>query len=86
MEIHEAVAKAKGFVRDLFEPDGVRDLGLEEVEFADGLWVITIGFSRPWDTSPIMLAAVGRPRTYKVVRIDASDGHLISILNRESHT
>lgn len=41
---------AKRHISDLFEAEGIRNVGLEEVERDDGVWLITIGFSRPWDS------------------------------------
>ena len=62
-------------------------VGLEEVEFDDesGQWLITIGFSRPWDRPKTQSAALREDplkRSYKVVRIDDADGSVISLKDR----
>ena len=48
MEVKQAVEVAKNYVADLFENDGIADIGLEEIEYDDyeNLWKITIGFNR----------------------------------------
>lgn len=49
MKVQEAVAKAKEYVRDVYADEKIRFVGLEEIEWSDDVWRITIGFSRPWD-------------------------------------
>ena len=51
MNMKEAARTAKEYVADLYAGEEITDIGLEEVEFNDRLndWVVTIGFSRPWD-------------------------------------
>ena len=51
MDVKEAAKLAKDYVADLFAEEGIGNLGLEEIELvADGhYWVVTVGFSRPWD-------------------------------------
>ena len=87
MDVKTAVAMAKKEISDLFAEEGIRNLGLEEVEFddKDRAWRITIGFSRPWDL-PVRpfasLAGAENPhgrRSYKVVLIGDADGRVISV-------
>lgn len=74
------VALAKQHIRDLFAGEGIRDLGLEEVEYDNDerMWRVTIVFSRPWDEpkGPLgQFAGVKKAREYKDVRIaDLTDG------------
>jgi len=51
MDVKEAIRLAKQYVTDLFIQEGIDQIGLEEVEFDDmnNTWLVTIGFSRPWD-------------------------------------
>lgn len=88
MNVKEAVAIAKSYVADLFGPEGAENIGLEEIEpdADNGDWVVTIGFSRPWDRSGPIFASVGAAprRTYKIVRISAVDQKVVSVRNRES--
>ncbi len=86
MQVKEAVVRAKGYLEELFKDEGLRELGLEEVEFDESAdsWSVTLGFSRPWDSALGAAAGILKPnRSYKVVRIANSDGHPISIKNRE---
>jgi len=92
MEVKEAVALAKQSIREVFAEEPMIDLGLEEVEFDDSSnnWLITFGFSRPWDdlkTPNPLVSVIGRgipkKRDYKVVRISDSEKKMISVKNRE---
>ena len=70
MEVKEAVLTAKRYVADVFADEVVTDVGLEEVEFDEesDVWVVTIGFSRPWDQKQGLGGALAgqRPaRSYK---------------------
>ena len=45
MEVKDVVRIAKDYVIDLFENEGVHDVGLEEIDFdGHGCWEITIRF------------------------------------------
>ena len=61
MNVKEAVGLAVNHIRDLFEHEDISNLGLEEVEFDSDMqqWVVTVGFSRPWDYPSNTLAALG---------------------------
>ena len=80
MEVKNAVAMAKQEIGNLFAEEGISDLGLEEVEYddAENMWLVTIGFSRPWDElkGPFdEFAGAKKRRDYKVVRIvNSTDG------------
>jgi len=52
MDVKGAIATAKHYVKDVYAEEEVTNLGLEEVEhvLAAGNWVVTLGFSRPWNT------------------------------------
>ena len=91
MDVKQAVKKAKAYVADLFADEKPANLGLEEVEFEEshGEWLITIGFSRPWEKPKNKFAdlAIDRPfeaRTYKVVSISDSTGDVKSVKNYET--
>ncbi len=88
MQVKEAVALAKEYIRDVFSDENISDLGLEEVEFDEGpgIWSVTIGFSRPWATKGAALAGALGPLTksdYKVLRIRDSNRQVLSVKNRE---
>lgn len=87
MDVKQAVRTAREYVVSLYDEEEITDIGLEEVEFDDcsSQWRVTIGFSRPWDKAksvPIRIADVQRPRSYKVIRIDNSDGQIVSLKDR----
>jgi hypothetical protein len=85
MDVKEAVKTAKEYVADVFQEEGVSNLGLEEIEFDDGdaSWNITVGFWRPWNlphNSVLSATGIARPtRTYRVVKIRELDGAILSV-------
>jgi len=52
MDVKEAIATAKSYVKDIYAEEEVTNLGLEEIEHLPqaGKWIVTLGFSRPWNT------------------------------------
>lgn len=78
MDVKDAVLAAKNYVAKVFADEGIRDVGLEAVEFDEGRneWRVTIGFSRAWENpaGPLQtLADIPRRRVYKVVHISEND-------------
>ena len=90
MNVKEAVAHAKAHILDLFADENLTNIGLEEVEYEDqsGEWIVTIGFSRPWDeprnTLAVLAAGNAPRRSYKVVRISNDSNQVLSVKNRET--
>ena len=87
INVKEAVQTAKEHVVDLFDGEDIDFVGLEEAVFDDesNQWLITIGFSRPWDRPKTLAGALREhplKRSYKVVRIDDADGRVISLKDR----
>lgn len=88
MDVKEAVRTAKSYVAELFDGEGITDVGLEEVKFDElqNSWIVTVGFSRSWDTSRnSVVAAISadRPaRSYKVIHIGDADGRVLSLDDR----
>ena len=79
----EAVTAAKQHIVNMFDGEGIRNIGLEEIESQGSYWKITIGFSRNWDSNiTAMLGTGGQPRSYKVVEIHQEDGEFFSIKDR----
>ena len=90
MQVQEAVALAKNYIRNVFADEKIDNVALEEVEFDDklGTWSVTIAFSRPWEEASGTVATklagfVPRRRDYKVVRIADADKRVTSVKNRE---
>jgi len=95
----EAAIAAIEFVEDLFSLDEIKHLGLEEVmrdPDDEGYWLITVGFSRPWDFAKssnrirqIERNIAGLPpdplpaphRELKTVRVRDEDGRVEGVEN-----
>jgi len=97
MEVKTAVHTALQYVKEVFEEEKLSNLGLEEVEFVPerGEWLVTVGFSRPWDFPrekvsdwqlPVAVPTYKRPpdRDYKVVHVDDLQGQVLAIKNRDA--
>ena len=91
MEAKEVISAAKSYIADVFQDEGVFNIGLEEIEFKGNHWEVTIGFSRKWDLPPSnpLSISIGSSidlrnltRTYKVVEIDDFDGKIKGVKNR----
>jgi hypothetical protein len=90
MDTKEAIAAAKKYLNDVYADEELTNLGLEEVQhvLAAGNWVITLSFSRPWNTPRTRaqevlenLGAVSSlRRSYKVITM-ADDGTVLSMKN-----
>jgi hypothetical protein len=94
VDVKQAVAIAMDYVQKLFGQEDLSNFGLEEVEANndEGLWLVTVGFSRPWDfpkadASRSLLIPLSGPQTtprrdYKVVQIEADTGQVLAVKNR----
>jgi hypothetical protein len=73
MEVIKAVALAKDHMKNLCADEGIVHLGLEEVEFddEDGIWFVTLSFSRSWDETA--------ERSRKVIRFSDESGKILSV-------
>ena len=92
MDVKEAVKTAKSYVADLFEGEGLENIGLEEVVFEDGadVWKVTVGFSRRWDRVKGLVEVLSsnqmpewNRRSFKVVRIEDGSGKVLSLTHRD---
>lgn len=89
MDVKDAITKAKTYVAEVFDAESPRNIGLEEIRFDDlrNIWLITVGFSRPWDSPKALVTALGRDldlkRTYKVVHLKDDDGRVVSVTDRK---
>jgi len=72
LDVKQAVEKAQRYLKTLYRNKGFLNLMLEEVELSsdDRYWLVTLG----WD-----LDVMGTRRTYKVFKIDAETGEVISM-------
>jgi hypothetical protein len=97
INVKDAVRIAVGYVRELYAPEELVDLRLEEVELSGSgkYWFVTIGFSRPelkkqqreTEPAPGSVLSLLRPQTlereYKVVKIHAATGDVQSMKIRQ---
>ena len=87
IDVRTAITTATQFFTDLFGSN-VTDLRLEEVEF-DGEsqpneWRVTLGFMRSdQDQNTLRSLGVRIPREYKVVRVNAANGEVLSVKIRQ---
>ena len=97
INVKDAVRIAVQYVRELYAPEELVDLRLEEVELSGSgkYWFVTLGFSRPeirreqggMEPAPGSLQTLLRPqaleREYKVVKIHAATGDVQSMKIRQ---
>ena len=81
MEVKQAVRLAKVYIADLYEGEDISDIGLEEVDFSDNEWRVTIGCFRPWERHDNKLFISSRQRSYKVVRINDNHQEVAAVKN-----
>ena len=91
MEAKDAISIAKDYIADIYNDEGVFNIGLEEIEYNDGTWEVTIGFSRKWDRPPTNIFSnpgIGHvdhralARTYKIVEVNEYDKTVRGVRNR----
>lgn len=92
----EAIQISKQYITELYEGEELTNIGLEEIEYHEvgSYWTVTLGFSRPWNSSRSQSKASkllskmeansysDLKRTYKVITVN-SNGAAISMKNRE---
>jgi hypothetical protein len=86
MNIKDAAARAVAYFGDVYGSQ-FGNVMLEEVERDDKYWYITLGYDLPPSDNSILAAfqrAGGKaPRGFKVFKIDASTGEVVSMKIRE---
>ena len=82
MDVKEAVRRATEHIQALYDEEGIRNVGLEEIDFEDDCWDVKIGFYRGWDTAVPSTPAPWKRRAYKVVRIRDLTGSVVSVKHR----
>lgn len=78
LDVKKAVELARGYLSDVLQVPASQLL-LEEVEFSEDqqFWLITLSYPEPI-TSPAQLIT-GQNRAYKIVKLQADTGRLVSI-------
>lgn len=91
IDIKSAVQAARKHALELFEPESLPNLALEEITFdeSQGQWLVTLGFDSPHKITRKTNGSNLFPtveeqtqREYKRFHIDATDGHLVSMTMR----
>ena len=82
MDVKEAVRRGTEHIQALDDEEGIRNVGLEEIDFEDDCWDVTIGFYRGWDTAVPSTPAPWKRRAYKVVPIRDLTGSVVSVKHR----
>ena len=89
MQVKAAVQTALEHVKSLYESESLSNLGLEEVEFDEESerWLVTVGFSRPWDYPQNRIAELAGTnvpkRSFKSVHIDDKSERVLAVKNRD---
>ena len=82
IDVKEAVRIAFDYVQELYAPEEIPDLTLEEVELSkdEEFWLITLSFLKSATRSPLeaMTSQHGAP-TYKVIRVRSESGQVHSM-------
>jgi hypothetical protein len=89
MNALEAIATAKKYLNEVFREEEITAVTLEETENLGDRWIVTLGFSRPWNTPRTRAlevlenlgAMTALRRTEKVITI-MDDGAVISMKDR----
>jgi hypothetical protein len=90
MDVKEAVRIAKDWVISILSEEGVSNVGLEEVNFDDEKhsWLITMGFSRPWNSTRNAFTAISGElaprRTYRIITVSDVTGTVTSMVKPNS--
>jgi hypothetical protein len=93
MNVKQAVAAALAFIGEVYANENLTNIGLEEVKSDEESWLVTVGFSRPWDypkpeaVSPFDVAATLLPRKelapfrreYKTLRVNRTTGDVLEM-------
>jgi hypothetical protein len=82
IDVKQAAQSASNFIVGLYANETVSDVRLEEVELSeDGkYWLITLSFPAPSNLGRIIL---GTNRQYKIFKVDADTGAVVSMKIRE---
>jgi hypothetical protein len=90
MDALEAIATAKKYLSEVFQEEQITAVTLEETEYLGDRWMVTLGFSRPWNTPRTRAqevlenlgAASPLRRSQKTITV-MDDGTVISMKDRQ---
>lgn len=91
MDVKDAIAKAKTYVKEVYADENIAEIELEETEVRDGAWRITVSFSRARPPisaehpTPLEILTFaqgrGRRRFHRVV-VFGESGEVVSMKDR----
>jgi hypothetical protein len=83
IDVKQAAQSASNFINGLYSNETISDVRLEEVELSeDGkYWLITLSFPLPASLGVVYLGGGGRQ--YKLFKIDADTGEVLSMKIRD---
>lgn len=90
MDARQAVNAAKLYILDMLRDEDPSNVGLEEIEFDQetNSWLVTIGFSRPWnsvrDSASLLTGQPSVKRAYRVITINDGSEQILSMKRREN--
>ena len=90
MDVKEIATIAKTWVANVLAEEQVFNIGLEEVEYNSemGEWRVTIGFSRPWNTTrnafTTLTGEQATRRAYRIITVRDADGQVTSMKRRNA--
>jgi len=88
-QVEQAVRLAKVYFEKLLPElgEGIEDLRLEEVEFSEDKWLVTLGYTRPTKIKPNPLLPVTDnwqyERVYKIFTVNSKTNEVESMKIRE---
>ncbi|MDB9517210.1 hypothetical protein PN466_09645 [Roseofilum reptotaenium CS-1145] len=92
LQVEQAVSQARLYFEKLLPQlgEGIEDLQLEEVEFSEDKWLITLGYTRPTKIKQNPLLPVADnwqyERVYKIFTINSKTNEVESMKIRELST
>jgi len=74
LPVKEAAQVARRYLQELIPEIPAEDISLEEIEPGNDEWLVTLGYTDTHHSTTFM-----PQRIYKLFRIDAIDGHVLSM-------
>jgi len=83
IDVKQAAQAASDFISGLYSSETISDVRLEEVELSEDekYWLITLSFPLPSSLGVVYLGGGGRQ--YKLFKVDADTGEVLSMKIRD---
>ncbi len=85
IDVRQAAQSASTFFASLYDNAGGTDVRLEEVELTEDRkhWLITLSYPPPSPLGNIIPSGLGGSRQYRIFKVDAQTGEVLSMKIRE---